>query len=54
MYVPTLFIQDIWDDCIIPPEKYSAFNISNHYFSKNKIRKAIRLVLSDLVTNIDL
>ena len=30
MYVYTLFIQYIWRDCLIPQEKDSAFNISNH------------------------
>ena len=28
-YVTTLFMQDIWRDCIVPQEKYSALNISN-------------------------
>ena len=26
-YITTLIIQDIWRDCIKPPEKHSAFNI---------------------------
>ena len=31
-------MQDIWRDSIIPLEKYSAFKISNKYFSKYKMR----------------
>ena len=27
-HITTLFIQDIWQDCIVPQEKYSALNIS--------------------------
>ena len=26
--ITTLFIQDIWQDCIVPQKKYSALNIS--------------------------
>ena len=31
-------MQDIWHDCIVPQEKYSALNILNLYFSKYKMR----------------
>ena len=31
-YIIALFIQDIWHDCMMPQEKYNAFNISNKYF----------------------
>ena len=27
IHITTLIIQDIWRDCIKPPEKHSAFNI---------------------------
>ena len=47
--IATLFTQYIWCDCIVSPEKYSAFNISKLVFLEIQ-NKVIRPVLSDLVT----